>query len=156
MATTTTTTTAALTPSDWLVFLTNKAALRVGDTLTVTDGAKEAMRVLVVDPAAGTPVIVYRGSEGTNGGTWPAAANVTYGQPTDFNPGSGATRAGLEPFLSQVRAEREAEQLEADEKEAEARAKKAGEAAAKAAEAAEKAAEAAEKAAAAKNEPHRR
>ena len=140
MAKTTTTLSGAITGSDWLVNVVNKAALRPGDNIVI---GTETMRALVTDTV--TPAIVYRGARGTAGQAAADGATVNYGPPSDWSVGVGVTRlsAGAEPFLAQVKAERDEE----DVTEAEERAQKAAEADAKESEERAKKAAAAEKAA---------
>lgn len=122
MAKTVTALAGAITANDWIVNVVNKAALRAGDNLVV---GNESMKVLVADPAL--PAIVYRGNRGTAGLAAADGATATYGPPPDWGVSVGVTMLrdadpALQPFLAEVHAEREAEDL----KEAEARADKAG------------------------------
>jgi hypothetical protein len=84
MATTATTLSGAITASDWLITLASAAALKPGDNIVCQN---ESMKALVVAP--GLPVIVYRGSRGTNGVTHAGGTAVTYGSPTDYGAGTG-------------------------------------------------------------------
>lgn len=88
MAKTSTTLAGAISQSDWLINVTNKAALRAGDSIVV---GTESMRALVVDPSAGVPTVVFRGSRGTNGQAAAGGATLTYGPPSDWGVGVGVT-----------------------------------------------------------------
>lgn len=108
MAKTTTTLAGAISASDWLVGVANKAALNPGDNIVV---GTETMRALYVDRAAGTPVVVFRGSRGTNGQAAAGGAALNYGPPTDWGPGIGVAMVPME-FEAEAAAEISAEDAE--------------------------------------------
>jgi hypothetical protein len=92
MAKTVTTLAGPIGPSDWLIGITNKAALNAGDNIVV---GTETMRALVVG-APGAAAVVYRGARGTNGQAAAGAATLTYGPPTDWGASVGVTSLPME------------------------------------------------------------
>jgi hypothetical protein len=153
MATTATTLAGAVSASEWLIQLASKTGLRAGDNIVLTATA-ETMRALVVDPAAGTPIIVYRGARGTAGRAAAGGAAVTYGAPTDYGAGVGITSLQVEGVAAELLAEDVAEREKRAEKLVAAHVAEAEKAAAAVAAAAKKAADEKKAADKAADEPH--